>query len=188
MRVVLCGVISAVVATAAWMGIELAAHSEYGWMAWGVGLITGLGVHGARSARSGNKFFRGAVAALLALAAIVGVNYVGKAAILKYLNKDVANAVAIDQQAAQAEDAEEKPSTPTSRVDEPDQPERIGGGQLGLARPRSKPKSMDMVWLCLAGLTAYIVGKGRDEVAIVDQEPAPEPSDPDETADAPPAN
>jgi len=187
MRVIVCGVLSAVVATAAWMWIEHATLSEYGWMAWGVGLITGLGVHAARSGKPGGRYFRGVVAAILALSAVIGGKYFGGAALAKQLSKDVANAVVTDQPDSQAGDAEEETSTPTLKVDEPAQEERIGGGPLGLARPRNKPKNLDMVWLCLAGLTAYVVGKGRDETAVVDQEPAAEPSDPEETAEAPPA-
>ena len=72
MKTLVCGIIGAAVAVAAWLALEIVTVKEFGWMAVLVGLVTGVVMHMAAGAHAGESYGRGALAALLALAACVG--------------------------------------------------------------------------------------------------------------------
>jgi hypothetical protein len=76
MRVLIGGVVGAVAASAGWMAIEHTTSQEFGWMAVGVGLITGLAVHKLAGSGSRGSYARGALAAVLTLIACVGCRLV----------------------------------------------------------------------------------------------------------------
>lgn len=158
----LCGgILGAVVGGAAWVAIELLTNSEFGWIAWIVGLLVGLGVHLAASADQRGGFLRGAVAALLALAAVIGAK-VSLAQIMTYQAAKAAQPAAVhDVSQPAGSEAPSDGDTGGETLDLPMVvPEETGREGLLGSTKESSIKDMDMVWLCLGAITAYIVGKG----------------------------
>ncbi len=180
MRVLICGIVGAAAAAAVWLGLELWLQKDIGWLALAVGLVTGLSVHKAAGGATGGGYVRGGLAALLALAAIVG-GYKLKAKVMEAVN-DAAAAVAV---ASVAEDLADDDSDDTvtsgaadSRVELPPI-EQIGIGEAGGHKVSLKKRcsQMDMVWMCAAALVAYIFGKGRDPILATAEQTGEQPQD-----------
>ena len=76
MRVLIGGIVGAVVAAVVWMAIEHNTKRELGWMAVAVGLMTGLAVRRAAGAGARASYVRGALAVVLAMIACVGARQV----------------------------------------------------------------------------------------------------------------
>ena len=179
MKTLIAGIIGAAVAAVAWIGIEQAAAREIAWLACGVGLITGLAVRAAAE-HSGESIGRGALAAILALAACFG-SFQMKVAYLKNKNKDAAEpqvAQAVEKSdKADAADGEEA-ENPEAEVN--DQPvERRDTSPManvqtpaGLKAPQDTLSDWSMVWLSLSAVLAYVVGKGSSAVAPATEEGA----------------
>ena len=185
MRVLICGVIGAVVSAAAWLGLEHQLQKDFGWLALLVGLVTGWCVHKAAGAAAGGGYARGGLAALLALAAIVGGRQ-AYAKVMQATNKSAAPVAVVSQpadEADQSEDSTAETATDSSPEVEAEEPAFMGPSGVAQKLPMKKRFSeWEMVWMCGAALLAYLVGKGPDVVAVTEEEtegeseePAPEP-------------
>jgi len=173
MRVLICGVIGAAAAAAAWLGLEHVLQKDVGWLAVLVGLVTGFSVHKGAGAATGGGYARGGLAALLALAAIVGGRQV-YAKVMESVN-DTAAPVAVVSTGEEAvvDDSGEVSSEGAVTVVEEAPMEglsRDGGGGAQKVPMKKRDFQMEMVWMCAAALVAYIVGKGPDAVPVADEE------------------
>lgn len=171
----LCGgIVGGAIGASGWVAIEYFTKSEFGWIAWPVGLLVGLGVHKAAAADSRNGFLRGAVAVVLALVAVVCAKYALMAIMMKQ-TADVANPVA-SVSSEQNPDVSEEGTESGSDVADTAMPEQSREGLMESAMSsrsaRRSLKDMDMVWLCLAAVTAYLVGKGSGSVSLLSEEQA----------------
>jgi hypothetical protein len=183
MRILFGGIIGAAVAVAVWLGLEHVTQMDLGWLSCGVGVITGYCVHRAAGPDSGGSFVRGGLSVLLALVAIVGGRQVYAKVMEANMDKAPGITVASEPGATKALDDTSGDSTVTSQRSSPLEERRTAPVGMG---PISKPSlnrsfsQWDMLWMCLAALAAYIVGKGRDEAlppAALD-EPLSEPQSP----------
>jgi hypothetical protein len=193
MRVLLGGIIGAAVAVAAWLGLEHVTQMDLGWLVCGVGVITGYCVHCAAGPRSGGSFVRGGLSVLLALVAIVGGRLVYAKVMEANAGKVAAVAVAEEpggdeaqveqsQEVETQEESEEttEESTATSQRSATVDERSVAPAGMGpIAIPSRKPSfsQLDMLWMSLAALAAYVIGKGRDEVqpTAAVEEPQSEP-------------
>ncbi|NOY29664.1 MAG: hypothetical protein GXP28_05665 [Planctomycetes bacterium] len=176
MRVLLSGVIGAAAAAAAWMAIEHSTKQEIGWMAIVVGLVTGLAVHKAAGAGSRASFARGALAAVLALIVCVVCRQV-YAKVMQTSDPSAVTVAAADPAESRKTETGEAESeeTDSEQATEPTKPvlslgkqaisEATDYGSLSFEKGLTQ---WDMLWLSMAALTAYVVGKGRDQVVASD--------------------
>ena len=180
MRVLICGVVGAVAAAAVWLGLEHFLQKDIGWLALAVGLVTGLSVHKAGGSAVNGSYARGGLAALLALAAIVGGRQV-YAKVMEAVNDNAAPAVVVAAAEGQADDDAADTATTESAESnvEPPPIEQIGIGKAGRQKVSLKKRSsqMEMVWMCAAGLVAYIIGKGRDPIPVAAEQTAEQTSE-----------
>ena len=179
MRVLLSGVIGAVASSAAWLAAEHFQQTNYGWMVCFIGLITGLFVHKASKAGSRGGFARGALAAVLTLAAIVG----GQKAYAVYMQSTSQAASAV---AAQNAPVVTEPAGDDTAKDVAPAELLMDLGEEAIGRvPSSYTQSAikknlsdwDMVWMGIAALAAYVTGKGSEAVASVVAEERREDAD-----------
>jgi hypothetical protein len=176
MRVLLGGIIGATVAVAAWLGLEHVTQMNLGWLSCGVGVITGYCVHRAAGPNSGGSFVRGGLSVVLALVAIVGGQQIYAKVMEANADKALAVVVASETAAEKAQDdtAENSivPSQQSTPIDER-RPANVGTGPVSMPTLRKTISEWDMLWMCLAALAAYIVGKGRN--GVLPPAPADEP-------------
>ena len=195
MKVLIGGLLGAVVSVAAWIGLEKVLESEYAWLALAVGLVTGLATSISAGKTTSGAYLRGALAAILTLAAIYSVPKV-KEQIMQAEAKKVAEKVenvANSTPASEDEEGEES----AEAGDESAQPKAdsrslkviaqtdAGGGAPGLGKTDSD-QMWEMGWMCGAALIAYLVGKGSDEEASAVAEgssDAPQEDVPQDTGD-----
>jgi len=191
MGVFISGLLGAIASAGAWFGLEHFMEKEFGWLACAVGLVTGLAVHAAAAKPGGAGYARGAMAALLTLAAIVGGPRV-KAEVMMVANKEVpVKSAAQDPVVLPAdEDAKEGDAPQDAVADVPaietagkrpgEAPRFEGAGLAGQGKQTLK-KSLsewDVIWISGAALVAYIVGKGRDQMpGAPDDQEVPEVPD-----------
>ena len=174
MRVLICGVIGAVVAAAAWLGLEHVTQKDMGWLALVVGLVTGMAVHKAAGPAPGGGYARGGLAALLALAAIVGGRQV-YAKVMEAVN-DTAVPVTVaagDEEGTDDASGDELAGDATAAAEKErsEMDSRIGGATAGANLPVKKRFSeWETVWMCGAALLAYLVGKGPDVPPVTEEE------------------
>jgi|GEM_PF-1280464 len=168
------GILAGVLGAAVWVAIEYTTQREFAWMAWPVGLLVGWGVHKSAATDARGGTLRGALAALLALAAVLGAGW-SKAEIM---TKKAAGAAtsAVTLKIIETEADGQKKAVETVETDAA--PLDFGAPDTGLlhgtleSKPRSAFEDMDMLWLCLAALTAYVVGKGTGASAVGNKESA----------------
>ncbi len=181
MRVLLSGVIGAAVAAAAWMAIEHSTKQEFGWMAIVVGVVTGLAVHCAASTGSRSSIARGALAAVLALAASVGCRQV-YAKVMEKSDSGAAAAVAAapaDPSGSETEDSQaEEVAEPAKLALSLEKQNAPGAAVYGAMSFKKGLTQWDMLWLSMSALSAYVVGKGRDRVAPSDEAAKESPDTP----------
>ncbi len=163
------GIVGGAIGAAAWVGIEYATKSEYGWIAWPVGLLVGLGVHKAASADIRGGFFRGAVAALLALAAVMGAGKAKEMVMRKQAEKASQPVLIADAMAEESETAEPSDTSPASQeiLAMPDVSSNRGAMAI---KPANALKDLNMLWLCLSAVTAYMIGKGSGPSTLPTEE------------------
>jgi len=183
MRIFFAGLIGAAVTTVVWLALEYVTLMDFGWLSCGVGVVTGYCVHRAAGPHSGGSFVRGALSVLLTLAVIVG----GRQVYAK-----VMNTITVRAQVVPVMSDSETKDTSGETVGEVDRAiprlaseAELRGGPFGLdsGSPLAQKKAFsdwDMLWMCLAALAAYVIGKGRDEVA------APSTSDQPQLESQPP--
>lgn len=191
MKVLISGIIGAAVATAAWLALEHFTLKEFGWLACLVGFVTGLAIHSAAGAHARASFGRGALAVILTLAACVG----GRLLYVKVmesvradLNEQMAQVA--EPKGGEVADAENGSSETSDEGGEaaepkPAQPPEadMPAASMKLQKPSMKTaiSQGDMLWLCLAALIAYVVGKGSDgqptaaEPVAAPEQPSAEP-------------
>ena len=170
MRVIVAGIIGAAVAAAVWLGAEHMSPKDLGWLSILVGLVTGCSVLKAAGAGAGGGYVRGGLAVILTLAAIVG----GRQVYAKVMQATNQAAAAVMQPAVPnaesaadkadddgTEGAVEKPDTEIDMTVTDMVPGKVGNQKLPLKKGKSE---IDMLWMCLAALAAYVVGKGSDAV------------------------
>ena len=171
------GIVGGTIGAAAWVAMEYAMQSEFAWMAWPVGLMVGWGVHKFAVAGTRGGTLRGAVAAVLALAAILAAG----SAKAKIMTKQAARAATPAVVGTTSEtgvvgqdDAEAVETIDRTTVELGESPPRLFTGSME-SKPRNAFQNpMDMLWLCLAALTAYIVGKGTGASSAASERPASE--------------
>jgi hypothetical protein len=172
MRVLICGIVGAAVAAAAWLGLEHWLQMDIGWLALAVGLVTGLSVHKAAGAATGGGYARGGFAALLVLAAIVGGRQL-KVKVLEAVGGPATAIAEVTVSVDQADDSDDAATGEATDLEVEFQPnDRIGVGAAGNQKVSLKKRSsqMEIVWMCGAALVAYIIGKGGDPVPADDEE------------------
>ena len=194
MKVLVGGLLGAVVSVAAWIGLEKVLEGEYAWLALAVGLITGLATSISAGKTTSGAYLRGGLAAILTLAAIYSVPKV-KEQIMHAEAKRVAekvenvanNASGMEDGEPEASDGGEQSAQPKAdgqslkviaQVD-------AGGGTSGPGKSDSD-HIWEMGWMCGAALIAYLVGKGSGEEAAVVAEgssDAPQDAPPQDTGD-----
>jgi hypothetical protein len=175
------------VGIAALIGIHMLTGWDKAWLAILVAIITGVGVRWAANTSGHASYARGALTALVAILAFLAwypiqAQLTVRGALAKPIlpnraaaDTEPANTVEADETAEAADangndDAADSTETPAAdtEVAEPaadaatqptdDGPNVVPGG---LARPRAQQFSTwDFVWLCVAGLIAYELGRG----------------------------
>ncbi len=168
------------VGIAALIGIHMLTGWDKAWLAILVAIITGAGVRWAATTTGHASYVRGALTALVAILAFLAwypiqAQLTVRGALAKPIlpNRAAVEADAVDADeaaepadTADADDAAETVTAPAA--DEP-------AGQTGegpniapgvLARPRAQQFSTwDFLWLCIAGLIAYELGRGTAAAA-----------------------
>ena len=166
------GIVGGAVGAAVWVSIEYSSQLEFAWMAWPVGLLVGWGVRKCAAADTRGGFLRGALAALLALAAILGAGWSKQKILTRQVSQVIAPAIVVTTGEAEGD---QKSMDETSEAIEPVTVD-FGKSRTGLLSSPIDPKtdnamqSMDMLWLCLAALTAYVVGKGAGSDSVLNEE------------------
>jgi hypothetical protein len=206
MKVLLGGIIGAAASVAAWLGLDHVTQLDLSWLVCSVGVITGYCVHCAAGPRSGGSFVRGGLSVLLALVAIVG----GRLAYAKVMEANTGQAAAVtvakqsggdEAQVEEVQDVEAR-KVETQEVETQEETEEtteestatsqrsamvddrsvapVGMGPIATPSRKLTFSQFDMLWMSLAALAAYIIGKGRDEVqtTAAAKEPQSEPQSP----------
>jgi hypothetical protein len=167
------GIVGGVIGAAIWVSVEYSLQSEFAWMAWPVGLLVGWSVRKCAATDMRGGFLRGALAALLALAAIMGAGWSKQKILTTQAGQVIAPAVVVTT--GESEIGEQKTTNETTEAIEPVTVD-IGTPSTGLFHGSIDPKAgnamqnMDMLWLCLAALTAYVVGKGAGSDSVLSEE------------------
>ncbi len=164
------GIVGGAVGAAVWVSIEYSSQLEFAWMAWPVGLLVGWGVRKCAAADTRGGFLRGALAALLALAAILGAGWSKQKILTRQVSQVIAPAIVVTT--GEAEVGDQKSTDETSEAIEPVTVDfgKPSTGLLQGSKTDNAMQSMDMLWLCLAALTAYVVGKGAGSDSVLNEE------------------
>lgn len=175
MRVLISGILGAAASSFVWFYLEHATKSEMGWLAIGVGLVTGLCVNAAAGAASRESFGRAALAVILTLTAVVGGRAV-YAKVMQTMNTvETVGPVADVTQEAEAEGEAGGGEGEVTEVEEPDMSLRIpdgAGAGVKLEKPAMNSLSvLDMVYMGVSALVAYVIGKGRTTSTVAPSEP-----------------
>lgn len=175
--------IGAIIGAALGIGLLLAVYMlfkiDHVALAIGVAILTGLGVRTLVSTSGHASYTRGALTGVLALAAYVGgwflVAEVAKARARAAPNSAPVAAV------QQAEKADAEPAAATGGAAQPVAEVRpIDRGTTGVAAPKAVAPGqnpLDYVWLAIAGLVAYELGRGSGATPV---ETVDEPAGPEE--------
>jgi len=164
MRVLISGVLGAVLATTVWLGIEHYSQSNLGWLVCLVGIATGVAIRwgGSTSAIPGVR--RGALAIALTLFAIVA----GRVGYAKLMQVNMAQAsgtavapavaITVAKNNSTAEKDHNDSTTASQKVEVFDRPAPLAlqNAKRSIAVKRSFSQ-WDMFWMSLAALAAYII-------------------------------
>lgn len=181
MRLLYIGVIAATVSVAAWIGVEHCLHKDLGGLAILVGLVTGWAIHKSAGTKAARGYWRGSLAAVLTLTAIV-CGRLAYAKIMQSTNDHVATITKVSVAATIEDDDKETEGSTDSLVGEPDvaqKPAQFKGPTRGSLVDQNTPritkmKQLDMLWMSVAALVAYVVGKGSVAVPVTVLDIAPE--------------
>jgi hypothetical protein len=168
MRVFLSGLVGAAVSAAAWFSTEYASHHELGFLAIAVGLVTGLCVNAAAGKAAPQSFGRAILAVVLTLVAIVGGRW-GYAEIMQRLFQ-VTSIAAVDQGPEVEVEEETALAGGTGEVVEvveevPPRSSGPAGTKMGKP-PATVDSALDLAWMGIAALVAYITGKGAGHPVV----------------------
>jgi hypothetical protein len=173
-------IIGAALGIALLVVVFLMFHIDRVWLAIPVALLTGLGVRLLVSTSGHASYLRGAITGVLALMAyLLGWWVVAQVAQAQAKNQvagaDRPRAVA---QPANADDADDAADATTEAAPAPApvaaRPAAGGAANQRPAMPRGF-STMDFIWLCVAGLIAYELGRGTgaSPAPAVTSEPEP---------------
>jgi hypothetical protein len=180
--------IGAIIGAALGIGLLIAVYLlfqiDHVALAIGVALLTGLGVRTLVSTTGHASYTRGALTGILALAAYVGgwllVAEVAKAMAARTPKRaPAAAAQKADQDADQA-------AAPAGEAAVPE-PQPIGRGPTGAAAPKAVAPGqnpLDYVWLAIAALVAYELGRGTGAKPVEMEEPPGPETEPAGPAEA----
>jgi hypothetical protein len=157
--------------------VYLLFNLEQVWLAIPVGILTGLGVRTLVSTSGHASYLRGAITGVLALAAYLGGWYVVKEVAVRRAGAPAqrpANVVT-----AQAEEDTDEPSgdADAQPVPVPQRPvprPGVAGEGIRKAPGPSQFSTFDFIYLCVAALIAYELGRGTGAKPVATTEPAPE--------------
>jgi hypothetical protein len=171
-------ILGAVVGIGMLVAVYLTADITSFWLAIPFAIITGLGVRMLVSTAGHASYARGVFTMLLAMAAyFVGWMVVAKVATARATREPAKPIVKVEEtteaDAKDAEMTEEAPPTPA-----PAPPPRTS--DVAPVRPAAPPlgSSWDIIWLAVAALVAYELGRGSAAAAT---STAPAPSEPTPT-------
>ena len=221
MRVFISGLVGAAASSFLWFYLQHTTHEELGWLAIGVGIVTGLCVNAAAGASAKESVGRAVLAVVLTLVGVVG----GRAVYAEVMKKVTVENAEVTEPAEEdatpegatkegadedtieeptqddtAEEAAAPEGEPADEVDPEqqaaaDEEDAEAGNRLGiladrrvmpgdvdptntpslLQQPGANTASMlDMVWMGVASLAAYLLGKGRSAAAVSTGDAAPE--------------
>lgn len=95
---VLGGLVGGAIGAAIWAGVAYQFNREIGWIAWGVGILTGLGVQAV--ARQYADVVSGVIAAVIALVAVIGGKFATASLVAEDFTKQIGTSIrATDQDA-----------------------------------------------------------------------------------------
>lgn len=167
MRALVGGIIGAAASSAAWLAFEHHMQTNYGWFVVLIGLVTGMLVHKGASGKASGGTLRGALAVVLTLAGIVvGPKINAKVMESQAIDNakaapavsEAANESAADSDTELADAGEaEASSAELGRQAEP-----VSNGNYSKSALKKNATDMDMIWMCVASLLAYITGKGGE--------------------------
>ncbi|MEX0612811.1 MAG: hypothetical protein WD738_07055 [Pirellulales bacterium] len=157
--------LGAIIGAALGIGVLIGVYVLFGidavWLAVVVALITGMGVRTMVSTSGHASYARGALTGVLALAA-----YVGGWFLVAEVAKARAAAAPKRAPIAATQDTEEgteKAAAPDADAPPVEQPRPINRAPTGAAGPKAVPPGqnpMDYIWLGIAALVAYELGRG----------------------------
>jgi hypothetical protein len=183
MRVLLGGLVGAAASAAAWFFLEYVTKHELGWLAIAVGLVTGLCVNAGAPKGAPQSYGRAALAVALALLAIVGGRAV-YAQVMQNMSQVTTVAPAEATKPAGAASGQAEQGEVEESADDPAeaanvQTERqatgIAAGGARMPKPTvNSYKELEVVWMALAALAAYLTGKGSGTANPVVVETAPD--------------
>lgn len=168
-------------------------QNEAAWFAVIIGILTGLGVRQANRHHMDRSYVRGALAGVIALAAIVGSSFaireVMKRKEIEAKTGNVAAAAKAKNDVA-ADDADAAVDADAEATVEPaaaDRPAPKPAGAVVGAKPKvglAEPSPWEFVFMALGGLVAYELGRGVDHSKRIEPmvgepgEPTPRGTDP----------
>jgi hypothetical protein len=175
-------IIGAIIGAALGIGLLVVAnlvfHLDAVWLAIPVGILTGLGVRTLVSTSGHASYLRGAITGLLALAAFLGGQHVVKFVATNFATPKTKAPVVASSDAADAtdEDADATGAEPTPPPVRPELP--VSSVDTGRRGPVAKQFStLDFIWLCVAALVAYELGRGTGPKPDAAPRDEPAPSD-----------
>ncbi len=162
-RALVGAIVGGALGVAALVGVYFLFGLEHTWFAVVVALLAGLGVRAMVVTKGHASYVRGALTALVAIAAFVG----GKLLVVEVAKLQSAKASqAARPVVAQSEDAEGTASESTSSAEPAEAPPlvietpRAAEGAVGKVRVRNELSTWDFIWMSVAALIAYELGRG----------------------------
>lgn len=148
------------------------------WMAIPIAILTGLGVRMMVSTWGHASYARGALTGVLALAAYLGTWYLAPLAQRAFAKPDERNQkIAAVEQPAETADEGAAPGDVPETAKAPATAPRPSGVATQRAAPPRGFSPMDYLWLCIAALIAYELGRGtaaKPVVVMGDETAAPQ--------------
>jgi hypothetical protein len=183
------GIIGAAVGVGLHVVLEtgmLGTRVEASWFAVVIGVLTGLGVRMACRGCMERSYARGAVAGLIALAAIVASSFAVREVMSRREVQAKAGPIAAAKDGADEADADDASAAKEPAVEPADDaradvPRPVG---IGVGPPKGGASDLNpwqFVFMALGGLVAYELGRGADpskRTEVVEGEPAPRVTDP----------
>jgi hypothetical protein len=161
------------------VGIQFLTGLDKAWLAIPVGLLTGLGVRSMVSTSGHASYARGALTAILALAAYLGGTYLFSELATRRAN---ARQLAVAPPVVAPDAKDDAPAGDVEVAAEPSEPvvarvaETRGEG-VGIDKRRQQFAPWDFAWLTIAALLAYELGRGTSAPPAVPQDEIVPPPD-----------
>jgi hypothetical protein len=178
--------VGALIGGALGIGLLIAAHTFFQmdgwWLAILVALLVGLGVRLMVATKGHASYVRGALTGVVALAAFVlGMQLVAQVAISRANAERTKAPVAVAEETAEKTDATDATATGKVAEERPvmERPAIDPGAMRRAPAPRAA-NTMDFIWLAVAALLAYELGRGTGMPAPATTTPEGEPVAPPE--------